>query len=88
MSIQHHNAHYIVKNSIRDGRTPLPGEIVFNTMRYRRHETVQRSGGFHSKQCDLYKGPNNISRENNIEERENVCKLRSCKIYQLKYSYQ
>ena len=23
------------KNSIRDARTPQPGEIVFNTMRYR-----------------------------------------------------
>ena len=32
-----------VKNS-RDARTPQPGEIVFNTMRYRSSKTVQRSG--------------------------------------------
>ena len=36
------------KNSIRDARTPQPGEIVFNTMRYRSSETVQRSGYFQS----------------------------------------
>ena len=34
------------KNSIRDAHTPQPGEIVFNTMRYRNSETVQRSGYF------------------------------------------
>ena len=32
------------KNSIRDARTPQPGEIVFNTMKYRSSERVQRSG--------------------------------------------
>ena len=48
------------QNSIRDARTPQPREIVFNTMRYRRSETVQRSGDFQSKQCELCKGPNNI----------------------------
>ena len=32
------------KNSIRDARTPHPGEIVFNTMRYRSSEPIQRSG--------------------------------------------
>ena len=32
----------------RDARTPQPGEIVFNTMRYRSSETVQRSGYFQS----------------------------------------
>ena len=31
---------------IRDARTPQSGEIVFNTMRYRSSETVQRSGYF------------------------------------------
>ena len=36
------------KNSIRDARTPQPGEIVFNTMRYRSRKTVQRSGYFYS----------------------------------------
>ena len=36
------------KNSIRDARTPQSGEIVFNTMRYRSSETVQRSGYFQS----------------------------------------
>ena len=34
------------KNSIRDARTPQPGEIVFNTMTYRSSETVQRLGYF------------------------------------------
>ena len=34
------------KNSIRDARTPQPGEIVFNTMTYRSSETVQRPGYF------------------------------------------
>ena len=38
----------ILKNSIRDVRTPQPGEIVFNTMKYRSSETVQRSGYFQS----------------------------------------
>ena len=32
-----------IKNSIRDACTPQPGEIVFNTVRYRSSETVQRS---------------------------------------------
>ena len=36
------------ENSIRDARTPQPREIVFNTMRYRSSETVQRSGYFQS----------------------------------------
>ena len=36
------------KNSIRDARTPQPGELVFNTMRYRSSETVQRLGYFQS----------------------------------------
>ena len=36
------------KNSIRDAHTPKPGEIVFNTMRNRSSETVQRLGYFHS----------------------------------------
>ena len=34
------------ENSIRDARTPQPGEIVFNTMRYRSSEKVQRQGYF------------------------------------------
>ena len=29
------------ENSLRDARTPRPGEIVFNTMRYRSSETVR-----------------------------------------------
>ena len=37
-----------LENSIRNARTPQPGEIVFNTMRYRSSETVQRSGYFQS----------------------------------------
>ena len=32
----------IKKNSIRDARTPQPGEICFNTMTYRSSVTVQR----------------------------------------------
>ena len=36
------------QNSIRDARTPQPGEIVFNTMRYRSSETVDRLGYFQS----------------------------------------
>ena len=38
------------KNSIRDARTPQPEDIVFNTMRYRSNETVQRLGHF---QCSV-----------------------------------
>ena len=37
-----------IKNSIRDARTPQPGEIVFNTMKYRSSKTVQRSVYFQS----------------------------------------
>ena len=40
------------KNSIRDARAPQPGEIFFNTMRYRSSIAVQ-------EQCPLYQGPNN-----------------------------
>ena len=36
----------ILKNSIRDARTPQPGKIVFNTMSYRSSETVHRLGYF------------------------------------------
>ena len=36
------------KNSIRDARTPQPGEIFFNTMRYRSSVTVQSSRYFQS----------------------------------------
>ena len=36
------------KNSIRDASIPKPGEIVFNTMRYKSSETVQISGYFQS----------------------------------------
>ena len=35
-----------MKNNIEDAYTPQPEEIVFNTVRYRRSETVQRSGDF------------------------------------------
>ena len=38
----------INKNSIRDARTPQPGEIFFNTMKYRSSVTVQRSRYFQS----------------------------------------
>ena len=36
------------KNSIRDARTPQPGEIFFNTMRYRSSVTVQSTRYFQS----------------------------------------
>ena len=36
------------RNSIRDARTPQPGEIFFNTMRYRSSVTVQSSRYFQS----------------------------------------
>ena len=36
------------KNSIRDAHTQQPGEIVFNNMRYRSSQTVQRLGYFQS----------------------------------------
>ena len=35
-------------------------------MRYERNKTVQRSADYHSKQCQLYKGPNNVIRENTM----------------------
>ena len=38
----------MLENSIRDARTPQPGDIVFNTMRYRSSETVHRLGYFQS----------------------------------------
>ena len=39
-----------LKNSIKDAYTPQSGEIVFNLMRYRSSETVQR---FNSKMTAL-----------------------------------
>ena len=51
------------KKSIRDARTPQPGEIVFNTMRYTSSETVQRLGYFQSSVNSIKL---QISRENNI----------------------
>ena len=42
---------YFRKNSIGDAHTTQAREIVFNTMRYRRSETVKKSGYFQSKQC-------------------------------------
>ena len=37
-----------MENSIRDARTPQPGEIVFKTMGYRTSEIVYRLGYFQS----------------------------------------
>ena len=34
------------KNSIVDSCTPHPGETVFNTLRHRSSETLERSGNF------------------------------------------
>ena len=50
----------------QDARTSKPWEIVFDTRKYRSRETVQRSGDFHIKRCQLSKGPNNVSKENTI----------------------
>ena len=41
----------ILKNSIIDAHTPQPGEIFFNTMRYRSSETVHSLGYFQSTAC-------------------------------------
>ena len=38
----------LFKNSIRDAHTPQPGELFFNTMRYRSSVTVQSSRYFQS----------------------------------------
>ena len=46
------------ENSLRDAHTPRPGEIVFNTTRYRSSETVKT--GILLAQCHLYKGPHNV----------------------------
>ena len=46
IQICHKNDQYKHKNSIRDARTPQPGEIVFNTIRYRSTETVHRLAYF------------------------------------------
>ena len=40
--------HQNIKNSIRDARTPQPGEIFFNTMTYRSSVTVQSLRYFQS----------------------------------------
>ena len=52
MSSHEHNKSPVLthqyKNSIRDARTPQPGKIVYNTMRYRSSETVHRLGYFQS----------------------------------------
>ena len=53
------------ENSTGDTRTPQPGKTVFDNVRYR-SEIVQRSGNFHSKQCQLCKGPSNVNKENNF----------------------
>ena len=45
---QHEWSHQTTENSVRDARTPQPGGKVFNTMRYRSCETIQRSGYFQS----------------------------------------
>ena len=42
---------HIFKNSIRDARTPQPGEIFVNIMKYRSSETVHRLGYFQSNTC-------------------------------------
>ena len=45
-TITEHKINDVHKNSIRDAPTEQPGEIVFNTMRYRGSETVHRLGYF------------------------------------------
>ena len=58
------------KNSIREAHTPQPGEIVFNTMKYRNNETVHRSR--YSQDCQLYKALNNFPVEK-ITSKERKC---------------
>ena len=48
MQKNHPDCSRVAQNSIRDARTPQPGEIVFNTMRNRSSETEQSSGSFQS----------------------------------------
>ena len=43
----------VYEYSIGEAQTPQPGEIGYNTMRYRRSDTVKRSGDFQSKQHDM-----------------------------------
>ena len=52
------NSKMTVLNSKLKIVSEMPGEIVFNTMRYRSSETVQRLGYF--QKCQLYKAPNNV----------------------------
>ena len=54
-----------IKNSMRDVCTPQTGEKVFNTMRYRSSETVQRLGYFQSS-VSYIKVQIMLSREDNI----------------------
>ena len=63
-----------LKNSIRDTRTPQPGEIVFNTMRYKSSETAQTSDYFQSNVSYIKVLIMSVSTENNVYEKENVCK--------------
>ena len=58
-----------IKNSIRDARTPQPGEIA---MRYRISKNVQRLSNFQIS--DSYKKVQTMFRENNVLEKENACK--------------
>ena len=44
--LAHVQTRCVLKNSIRNARTPQPGERVFNTMRYRSRKTVHRLGHF------------------------------------------
>ena len=47
--------------------------IIFDTTRYKRRcETVQRLGDFQSKQCQLYKDPNNVSVEKTMSKKEKM----------------
>ena len=62
-----------IENSVRDAHTLQPGEIVFNTMRYRSSEAVQRLGYF-QRSVSYIKVQIMFKQKNNTKEKENVCK--------------
>ena len=60
-----------MKKCISDAHGPQLREIVCNTMRSR-SETVQRSGDFQSKQCEIGEGPHNVLVEEITVKREKI----------------
>ena len=58
-------------NSIGDTCTPQPGEIEFNTMTYRRSETVQRSENVRANTVNYVK-VQSVLVEKTLFKRENI----------------